>query len=99
MMKFDYNAPADLFPGRSKMRTRSIGFRRFDTAAEAIRFAVEQMPSDLLIGSVLEADVNRISGPGIRQLYDSVEYPLDRKASLDCKPSVAAKTSLQRKAS
>jgi hypothetical protein len=79
MMKFNYNAPAELFPGRSRTR-RPIGFRRFDTAAEAIRFAVEQMPSELLIGSVLEADVSRVNGAGIRQLYDSAEYPLDRKA-------------------
>jgi hypothetical protein len=80
MTTFNYKAPAELFPGRSRTR-RPIGFRRFDTAAEAIRFAVEQMPAELLIGSVLEADVVRVSGPGIRQLYDSAEYPLTRKAS------------------
>ena len=82
MNKFNYSAPAELFPGRSnRTRTRAIGFRRFDTAAEAIRFAVEQMPSDLLLGSVIEADTSRVSGHGIRQLYESSEYPLRRKAN------------------
>jgi len=82
MNNFNYKAPAELFPGRSnRTRTRSIGFRRFNTAAEAIRFAVEQMPADLLLGSVIEADVTRISGHGIRQLYDAAEYPLARKSA------------------
>ena len=39
------------------------------------------MPSELLIGSILEADITRINGAGIRQLYESAEYPLSRKAS------------------
>ena len=41
MEKFDYNASADLFQTRSKNRRRPVGYRRFDTAAEAIRFARE----------------------------------------------------------
>jgi hypothetical protein len=41
MSNFDYNAPAELFP--AKVRTgRRIHYRRFDTAAEAIRFAIEE---------------------------------------------------------
>ena len=76
MAAFNYNAPADLFPARSKTGRRPIGYRRFGTAAEAIRFAVEQMPFELLDGTILEIGSVRVDGVGIRVLYESVDYPL-----------------------
>ena len=79
MADFDYGAPADLFPSRSKKRNRPVGYRRFETAAEAIRFAIEVMSADFLLGTVLEVDEKRVDGPGIRELYDSTAYPLARK--------------------
>jgi hypothetical protein len=81
MARFDYQAPAELFPSRSKKGGRPAGYRRFDTAAAAIRFAIEEMPSELLLGAVLEVDEERIDGSGIRELYDSERYPLPRKTA------------------
>jgi hypothetical protein len=42
-VKFDYQAPAELFMAKRKgsARQQRLGYRRFATAAEAIRFAVE----------------------------------------------------------
>lgn len=80
MAKFDYNASADLYPARSRVGHRPIGYRRFETAAQAICYAVEEMPSQFLDGTVLEIESERIDGAGIRQLYSSNEYPLARKA-------------------
>ena len=44
MTDFDYNAPADLFPSRNKKGHRLVGYRRFDNAAEAIRYSIEVLP-------------------------------------------------------
>ena len=79
MGSFDYHAPADLFPARSRTGHRPVGYRRFGTAAEAIRYAIEQMPSDFLDGTVMESEDERVNGAGIRLLYDSANYPLARK--------------------
>jgi hypothetical protein len=78
MANFDFNAPADLFPARSKKGNRPFGYRRFETAAEAIRFAIEIMPSDLLLSAVLEVEEERLNGHRIRELYDSTSYPFAR---------------------
>src|SRR5919198_5022995 len=52
---FDYAGEAELFPTRRWRSTRSsYGYRRFARAADAIRFAIEELPPELLLGSVLE---------------------------------------------
>jgi hypothetical protein len=80
-MNFDYTALAELYPARSCKR--SIGhvtYKRFDVAAEAVRFAIEEIPSQFLLGTYLEVDEERFDGRQIRSLYDSRDYPLPRKA-------------------
>ena len=54
MAFFDYGAAAELFPGRHK--TRMIGavtYKRFAAAAEAIRYAVEEIPANSFRGPFL----------------------------------------------
>jgi hypothetical protein len=79
MSKFDFSAPADLYPARSRVGHRPVGYRRFETAAQAIRYAVEEMPQEFLDGTVLEVESERLRGADIRLLYSSEDYPLTRK--------------------
>ena len=82
MRPFDYSSPAELFLTRSrKSKPRPVGYRRFVRAADAIRFAIEDVPSELLLGSYLEVETARFDSKGIRRLYDGAAYPLPRRAA------------------
>jgi hypothetical protein len=76
---FDYRAPAELYASASKTGKRPMRYTRFKSAAEAIKYAVEELPPELLIGSTLEVNEERFDGYGIRALYDSANYPLRRQ--------------------
>jgi hypothetical protein len=78
---FDYTAAAELFPTRSRKGNRPMGYRRFAKAADAIRFAIEELPPELLIGAHLEVNEERFNCDGIRRLYEHAEYPLVRRAA------------------
>jgi hypothetical protein len=78
MSKFDYAAPAELFPSRNRKVVNKIKYRRFDRAADAIRFAVEELPEPLLLGAFIEINEERLGHKDIRALYDSVDYPLTK---------------------
>ena len=75
---FDYNAPAELYPSRIKKGRGRITYKRFNTAAEALRFAIEEIPAAVLLGAYLEVDEARFGVQEIRFLYDSAGYPLKR---------------------
>jgi hypothetical protein len=75
---FDYSAPAELFPSRFKKSTTRVRYMRFDTAAEAVRFVVEDIAPPALLGAYLEVDETRFGIQEIRALYESAAFPLER---------------------
>ncbi len=75
---FDYDAAAELFIARSRAAASRPKYQRFDTAAEAVRFVVEELPAAVLPGAYLLVEEVRFSVADIRSLYDSAGYPLAR---------------------
>jgi hypothetical protein len=80
----NYRAKAELYHRlRRSLRERApLAYKRFKTAADAIRFAIEQLPDYLLLGSYMEVDEERYDSQEIRRLYDSEAYPLKRRPRL-----------------
>ena len=68
MAEFDYTAPAVLFAaqGRSGLR-----YRRFLHATEAIRYAVEKLPTNARSSARLEVHDRCYDAAQIRNLYDN----------------------------
>jgi len=83
MTTFNYAAMAELYPTRSwKRRAGHVTYKRFELAAEALRFAMEELPSELLSGTYLEVGEERFNGRQIRLLYEDRKYPFPRKLPL-----------------
>ena len=78
MTLFDYSAAAELFLIRRDGRRQPAGYKRFEQASLAVRFAIEEIRPEHLLGATLEVDEARFDGAGIRRLYDSADYPLPR---------------------
>ena len=89
MTAFDYNIAAELVPTkndselssgkRRRHRRYPVGYGRFARAAEAIRFAIEELPPEFLADACLEIGESLFDRSGIRRLYDSEDYPLVRR--------------------
>lgn len=97
-MAFNYNAPAEVFAGRSQRGPRPMRYQRFDTGAEALRFAIEILPPANLLGAILESNERRYWHSEIRKLYDAPGYPLPRKLpEVVAEPAPAAKVETEAK--
>jgi hypothetical protein len=67
-MSFDYTAPAELFLAKRTKNGRE-NYRRFTTAAEAIRFAIEDLRTPKAFGAWLQVGDERFNSIEIHQLY------------------------------
>ncbi|NTJ63131.1 hypothetical protein G6M50_07995 [Agrobacterium rhizogenes] len=80
MIRFDYTDGAGLYAGKAIRGHSGLRYRRFETAAEALRFAVEDMPGAQQRGSLLEVNEARFDHNQIRALHDAPDYPLSRRS-------------------
>ena len=75
-----YKMEASLYYAKHASSCRkALVLRRFAKAAEAIRFAVEDLPPKLLGGCSLEVEESYYFGQEIRPLYDHQAFPLRRR--------------------
>jgi hypothetical protein len=77
MATIDYSSSAELFPSRRYAKSLAR-YRRFASAAEAVRYVIEDMPESWLIGTTLDVDGTRYEGRAIRALYEAEGFPLQR---------------------
>lgn len=88
---FCYDIPAEVYATDGMgARKRPISYRRFATGAEAIRFAVEELPPLMQRGTVMEVGDDRYEFAEIRALYESDRYPLQRDGDSDADGAAAS---------
>ncbi len=77
--QFNYDAAAELYPARGRKTCRQFAaYQRFERAADAIRFAIEDLPTPSLLGAYLEVEERRFDNRDMRRLYDCAGFPLIR---------------------
>ena len=67
---FDYSSPAELY--LSRRRGRHTDYRRFATAAEAIRYAVEELRTRRSLAAWMQVGEDRFNKEEINRLYDEM---------------------------
>jgi hypothetical protein len=78
---FDYTTGTELLVDTQSARPSATQIAVV-SAAEAIRFAIEDLPAQFLVGTYLEVGESRLPSAEIRRLYASSHYPLARKARM-----------------
>jgi hypothetical protein len=77
----NYEMEASLYYKTSaNLRQKTLVFRRFERAADAIRFAIEEKGTRFLEGCSLEVNDEYYFGREIRPLYDDLTFPKPRRA-------------------
>ena len=79
MTHLNYQAPAELYLGSDQQTAFAQGPRSFRTAAQAIRFAIEEAAPVSLRGARLVIGTESFSGDDLLRLHRSPDFPLPRK--------------------
>lgn len=79
MSHLNYEARAELYLGSDPKTAAAQGPRTFRTAAQAIRFAVEEAAPVSLHGARMVIGNSSYRGRDLIRLHRSADYPLPRK--------------------
>lgn len=91
METFQYSASAEVFTiARHTRRKEPMIYRRFPSAGEAIRYAIEDLPLNELEGTTIETEEMRLEVADIRVLYERQDYPLSRRRPTSGSAAVVA---------
>lgn len=74
-LPFDYTEPADLYFPVQVGRKAGLDYRRFPSAALALRYAMESLLPGKLSAATLEVDGERYDSVAMRRLYASPDFP------------------------
>jgi hypothetical protein len=86
MTDFNYDVPGEFYSRKSPgyRKPSGLAYQRFNTAAEAIRFAMEDISPAALGGCTLVVEEERLGVKELKALYVSPSFPLPRrKGNLD----------------
>jgi hypothetical protein len=82
MENFNFHVPAEVYATLGRRSQRApVTYKRFNSSAEALRYAVETLTADQLHGTIMEVSDVRFDAAAIRALYLSTQYPLPRAKS------------------
>jgi hypothetical protein len=86
---FDYGVPAELFMAKRKAGARQpLRYRRFTTAAEAIRFAVEELPAMRSLGAWMQVGDQRAMATTFSAFTRATIIRCNGVCRSDCKRAV-----------
>lgn len=72
---FDYAVPADLYFPVQVGRKSGLDYRRFPSAAQALRYAMESLVAGKFASATLEVDGERYDSVAMKKLYSSPDFP------------------------
>nr|WP_295891415.1 hypothetical protein [uncultured Devosia sp.] len=78
----DFHARAELYLGSDRHTAIAQGARRFASAAQAIRFAIEEAAPVSLHGAMLKIGDATFAGDDLAALYRSAAFPLPRRQDI-----------------
>ena len=81
MTDFNYDVPGEFYSRKSPgfRKPSGLAYQRFNTAAEAIRFAMEDISPAALGGCALVVEGERLGEKELKVLYASPNFPLSRR--------------------
>lgn len=78
----NYGSSAELFANRH--RNKQLFYRRFGSAAEALQYAIEELP-ERPANAWMVVDDDRFAGQQLVALYKAEAYPLARRPAVNSK--------------